>query len=105
MSVRIVIWNGDDNMLLKDKLILVFYVGVEGLSMTRTSEMVRDARYHFESLKDESVEFIFVPDFKTRSCRVEAINPKRISDEEYEKVSEIVEDYKNRLKNYDQRAI
>lgn len=92
-------------MLLKDKLILVFYVGIEDCNMARANERLIDVRNHFESLKDESVEFIFAPDFETRSCRVETINPKRISDEEYEKVLEIVEDYKNRLKNYDQRTI
>jgi hypothetical protein len=98
MCVRIVIWSGDNNMLLKDKLIIVVYIGVEDCNMIRANERVNIVRNHFESMRDESVEFIFVPDFESCSCRVETINPKRISDEEYEKVSEIVEDYKKSLK-------
>jgi len=90
-------------MLLKDKLIMVFYLGVEGCDMARADERLIAARNHFKSLEDESVEFIFVPDFETRSGRVDAINPKRISDEEYEKVSRMVEDYKDRLKKFDEK--
>ena len=90
-------------MLLKDKLIIVVYIGVEDCNKARANERLVEVRNHFESMRDESVEFIFVPDFETCSCRVDAINPKRISDEEYEKVSEIVEDYKNRLKKFDEQ--
>ncbi len=84
---------------------MVFYIGVGGYNRAQAIEIFNTARNYFESLRDESVAFIFAPDFETRSCRVEAINPKRISDEEYEKVSEIVKDYDNRLKKFDERRI
>ncbi len=79
---------------------MVFYVGVKDCDMIRAAERLAATRNHFESLNDESVEFIFVPNFETHSCRVDAINPQRISDEEYEKVSEMVENYKNHLKKF-----
>ena len=90
-------------MLLKDKLIVVVYIGVEDCSMASANAKLAAVRDYFKSMEDESVEFIFAPDFETRSCRVDAINPKRISDEEYEKVSEMVEDYKNRLKKFEEK--
>lgn len=82
---------------------MVFYIGVEDCNMAAADARLAVVRDHFKSIGDESVEFIFVPDFETRSCRVDAINPKRISDEEYEKVSEMVEDYKNHLKKFDEK--
>lgn len=87
-------------MLLKDKMIVAFYIGVKGYNMARATERLGAACQMFESMNDESAELIFMPNFETSSDRVEVLNPKRISDEEYEKVSGMVEDCKNHLKKF-----
>lgn len=88
-------------MLLRDKIIFVFYIGVEDMPKRNVSERLCDARYHFDYLRDESTEIIFLPDFDTQSCRVEAINPKLLCDEDYCKVEEMVDNFHTKLKEWE----
>lgn len=81
-------------MLDKDKTILVIYVNIGSIDGA-------DVPAYMEQLTrtvifDDSILRLFIP-VRESETRVECINPKRISDEEYLKVSEFVEDVQKKL--------
>lgn len=84
-------------MLDKDKIILVSYVNISNIDdvdvapyMDRLTQLMTF---------DDSVLRLFIP-VRESETRVECINPKRISDEEYVKVSEFVEDAQKKLDEF-----
>ena len=84
-------------MLLKDKITLVFYIGSKGLQKFDAIKRVIDAREYFRGLKDDSSEFIFLPDYYDENDHIEAINPKVISEEDFAKVEHIIEKLKRKI--------
>lgn len=69
-------------MLLKDKLILIFYVGVGGRPMLRANEVMHSTQMHFDRISDESTQFIYIPDFDSSTTHIEAVNPKSLKEED-----------------------
>ena len=90
------------NKKVADKLILVFYIGVERFmsNQSRAMEYMVNVKNTFEHLKDESTELIFIEQFETNESRVEAINPKLINEEDYEEVKKLVNEYKEKMKEF-----
>ena len=84
-------------MLDKDKIILVVYVNISYIDIADVAEYmykITDAITF-----DDSVLRLFIP-IRDSETRIECINPKRISDEEYIKVSELVENAQNMLNEF-----
>ena len=84
-------------MLDKDKIILTMYVNIGSIDSA-------DIPAYMEQLTntvifDDSILRLFIP-VRNSETRVECINPKRISDEEYIKVSEFVEDAQKKLNEF-----
>lgn len=55
-------------------------------------------RFSESLIFDESVLKLIIPNYE--ETRIECINPKRISDDEYAKVSELVENAQNMLNEF-----
>lgn len=90
------------NIKVADKLILVFYIGIERFmnNQPRAMEYMVNVKNAFEHLKDESTELIFIEQFETNESRVEAINPKLINEKDYEEVKKLVNEYKEKMKEF-----
>jgi len=72
-------------MLDKEKLIIVFHLGVAELSKKQMNELMVQFANSTQMQFDESVKTIILPD-STQPCasaRVEVINPMNITDDEY----------------------
>jgi len=69
-------------MPLKDKLILIFYVGVGRGLISHANEVVRATQMHFDRISDESTQFIYIPDFDSNTTHIEAVNPKSLKEED-----------------------
>ena len=75
-------------MLDKNKIILVIYVNIENLKDADVAPYMNQLTQTV--VFDNSILRLFIP-IRKGETRIECINPKRISDEDYTKVSEIVE--------------
>ncbi len=73
-------------MKLKDKIILVHYIGVADLSDAHIREYVNEIIKNVGHEDDESVEEFFVPIVESRDTRIECINPVVVSEEKYAEV-------------------
>lgn len=73
-------------MLDKDKIILVCYIDVSEIDDSYTLEYLNS--FSESLIFDESVLKLIIPN--NEETRIECINPKLISDDEYAKVSELV---------------
>ena len=72
-------------MLDKEKLIIVFHLGVSGLSKKEMNESMVQFANSIRMQFDESIKTIILPDI-TQSCpsvRVEVINPITLTENEY----------------------
>ena len=85
-------------MDLKDKIILIFYIGAKGCSKKEAKERLVVARYSTDHLRDDSCELFFVPDFSTDNIDVKCINPKFVTEEEYKEVEKVITELKEKLK-------
>ena len=83
-------------MLDKDKIISVRYIDVSKIGNSYTLEYLNN--FNKSLIFDESVVKLIIPNYE--ETRIECINPKRISDEEYIKVSELVENAQNMLSEF-----
>lgn len=82
---------------MKDKIILVFYVGCKNIDICDIGEYMSYIARHFDKLKDSTVEMIYIPCREETDFRIECINPKMISEEEYSDVQKIVEEFKEKF--------
>lgn len=89
-------------MLDKDKLILIVYFGIDGYTLqSRAYTEMIDCRYSLISQFDDSVKILVIPDRTAKNIRVETINPKLLSDEDYrEKVMPIIEKAEQVIKEF-----
>lgn len=75
----------------KDKLLLVFYVGLKHIQQKDRSAYFREISQHFINAFDETIKPILIADVKSNKTKVECINPKLITEDEYAKVQEIID--------------
>ena len=85
-------------MDLKDKIILIFYIGTKGCSRKEANTRLMNAEYSMERLRDDSCELLFAPNFDTDNNEVKCINPKFVTEEEYKEVEKVITELKEKLK-------
>ena len=78
-------------MLDKDKVILAVYVGVQSMSDASKVEYLKKVTEMIKSSFDESVITLVFPDVLSIGYHVDCVNPKYLSDEEYERLSKAAE--------------
>jgi len=71
----------------KDKLILVFYINVDGINAYDVSEYLSNAARHFQGY--DVYESIFIP-VHNQETKVDCINPVLLNEEQYKKVEDTV---------------
>ena len=75
----------------KDKLLLIFYVGLKHIRFEDRTVYFNEISQHFIKAFDETIKPILIADVKSDKTKVECINPKLITEDEYVKVQEIID--------------
>ena len=75
----------------KDKLLLIFYVGLKHIRLEDRTVYFNEISQHFIKAFDETIKPILIADVKSDKTKVECINPKLITEDEYVKVQEIID--------------
>ena len=75
----------------KDKLLLIFYVGLKHIQQEDRPGYFSEISRHFINAFDETIKPILIADVKSDKTKVECINPKLITEDEYAKVQEIID--------------
>lgn len=82
----------------KDKLILVFYINISGMTDKNSKEFICAASDLIYNAFDNSIKCLILPvkDINEPKYKIEAINPKFSNEEEYENLIENL----NRFEKY-----
>jgi len=74
-----------------DKIILIFYIDIGNLNKQRAEEsLARISNMLSRDAENEPILTFIIP-IKNGDSRVECINPKLVSEEEYENAKEVLE--------------
>lgn len=84
-------------MLNKDKTILIAYINVGGVNDSDLSAFIQEAVDNLKPKEDDSILFYAVP-VRGEESRLECINPKLVSEEEFEKARLACEKITEKLK-------
>jgi len=74
-------------MLVKDKLIIVFYVNVDGLDISDRLSYLSEVQEQVRSFEDESTISWIIPTTDGKN-KLECINPVLLNEEQYKEVEE-----------------
>lgn len=86
-------------MLDKDKLILAFYINVDGIDQYDIPEYLNEAREGLTSNLDDSVISYFIP-IEGENSKVDCINPSFIDGDEYEAAKEKLDNAVKKLEEF-----
>ena len=84
----------------KDKLILIFYIGIGGLSQEKAYEILQDISHEIDNMFDESVKTIIMPVRDRGDIRVEPIYMQTITNnEDNNRLTETINKLEQAVKN------
>ena len=84
----------------KDKLILIFYIGIGGLSQQKAYEILQNISHEIDNMFDESVKPIIMPVKDGGDIRVEPIYMQTITNnEDNNRLSETINKLEQAVKN------
>lgn len=86
-------------MLDKDKLILAFYINVDGIDQYDIPEYLNEAREGLTSNLDDSVISYFIP-IEGENSKVDCINPSFIDGDKYEDAKEKLDNAVKKLEEF-----
>ena len=86
-------------MLKKDCIILVFYVSVKNIDAIDIPYYMDHFVNSVQANKDESVEMYFIPSREIETSKVECINPKLVTEEQYKQIQETIDRFQSELDN------
>ena len=85
-------------MKTKDKLILVAYINIGFIHIEDVSSYLEQSAKILRDGTDDSVLLYIIP-VRGHESRLECINPKLVSEEEYEKARQVCAELQDRLTN------
>ena len=84
----------------KDKLILIFYIGIGGLSQEKAYEILQNISHEIDNMFDESVKTIIMPVRDSGDIRVEPIYMQTITNnEDNNRLTETINKLEQAVKN------
>lgn len=81
---------------MRDKIILVFYIGCHEILRENVIDYVNEIAHRFEFYRDNTTEIIFIPCFEETDSRIECINPKLVNQKTYDEAMKVVETFKSK---------
>jgi len=88
------------NKITKDKLILVFKINVNNIDPIDAYAYIDEIAAHFTPKEDEDAVAYFVPIRHDTEHPVECINPKLLTDDEFEHVTERLNNIEKAYKEF-----
>ena len=89
-----------DKLWDKDKLILIFYIGIGGLSQEKAYEIFQNISHEIDNMFDESVKTIIMPVRDGGDIRVEPIYMQTITNnEDKNRLTETINKLEQAVKN------
>lgn len=89
--------------MLKDKIILVFYLDTTDIPRGDENEYIKNASEALNYLKDDSVMLVIVP-VEGQETRLECINPVLLNEEQYAQVQEKIDGFQKALDEFAEQA-
>jgi len=94
---------------IKNKLILVFYINIGGLSISNAASYVQKVQQQFESQNFTDLVQYFIP-VRDAETRIECLNPqfitnKKIIDDFQKTLKRVDENFKKITKNFNHKKI
>ncbi len=83
-------------MLNKDKLILAAYINIGGINDADVPAFIMEAVNNLKPKEDDSILFYAIP-VRGEESRLECVNPKLVSEEEYENARQACEKFAEKL--------
>jgi len=84
----------------KDKLILIFYIGIGGLSQQKAYEILQNISHELKEMFDETVKSIIMPVRDNDDIRVESIYMQTITNnEDNNRLTETINKLEEAVKN------
>lgn len=78
-----------------DKTILIFYINVDGLSPQKSQQYIYDIMKDYNCNSD--IVHYFLP-VRNQETKVECVNPKLITDSEFQEIKDRLDKYNENLK-------
>lgn len=94
-----------NDIQFKDRLILVFYIGVRNIDNSDIASYISEIADYFSKGKDNTVEMYFILDPENRTSRVECINPMFLTEEKIKETEEKTNELMTRLSQTVNRMI
>ena len=81
-------------------IILAMYVNVKNVEPYMKRDLIQDIHYHLERIIEdyENVISVVIPT-ETDESRLECVNPILLNEKEFDKIADMVTDFKKALKN------
>jgi hypothetical protein len=76
-------------MLVKDKLILIFYICIKHLDINDIQVFINDLAKELKNELDDSIQYWIIPVYD--ETRIECINPVLLDEKQYQSVKEKIE--------------
>jgi hypothetical protein len=80
-----------------DKLIIVFYISIKGLPIEDVEQYITDVAHNFKAEKDE--KYFFMP-IRDGESRLECLNPKMVSEDDYKQAMNMLESNQKMFVNF-----
>jgi hypothetical protein len=84
-------------MDMKDKIVLVYYIGVKKIEKQYLNDFLTQVRNSIAHDRDDSVDEFFIPTFETDETRIECINPVLLSEEKYAEVEKTLAEMREKM--------
>lgn len=84
----------------KDKLLLIFYVGLKHIRQEDRPAYFNEISQELINVFDKTIKPMLIVDVKSDKTKVECINPKLITEEEYNSVQKIIDKANKLIENY-----
>lgn len=82
-----------------EKIILVFYISIEGMSLTKAEDFLSKIVEKSKTNQEDNIISYYIP-IKNGETRIECLNPKLISEEDYTNIKNILDKTKQKLNEF-----
>lgn len=82
-----------------EKIILVFYISIEGMSLTKAEDFLSKIVEKSKTNQEDNIISYYIP-IKNGETRIECLNPKLISEEDYTNIKNILDKTKQKLDEF-----
>lgn len=87
-------------MLNKEKLILVFYINVDGLTKSQAKESIQEMMNFLETENNDGSILNYILPVQNQETKIECLNPKLLDDENWLIMSQKIENIQKQVEKF-----